>query len=1195
MKFHSIALNEGGTARNLTIQGGTSFPALPAEGELFYRSDADARIKGLYLFVNGSWDRISSTEALTVPGGAVLPAASNPGDLFYQTGTGMFVSDGTAWTSLNTGGSAATADDLTGGTAGALAYQSAANTTAFLPVGTVNQVLVSGALPSWTGTPVLSSVEAAQLSTNMSGSTSVPALDIGSNPAVVGPMARFRSGGTTVLTLDKTGILSLDGVVPSITVNSTAGGNSANLFFQQTALNRWRIGKDTAPETGANAGSDFFINSYQDNGTTMNPRVAISRATGAMSVPGGIIANVTGTLTGNASTATSATSATSASTVPWAGVTGRPTFHYNFATSTASPLPTQFPIETISGFNAYSSTDFPSSYWTGVTVLNAGLSGFQLAANWDAEETAPSGLIFRVNDDTNNAAAWGPWTTIWNSQNLTNVSQLTNDAGYVTSASVGSGFVSKTGDTMTGTLLLSSPQPDLRLSETDTSGAFRFTLDAGNFYLQRNQAAGKDFSLTSDVYRVAPNGDFFFGGNVSGINLLSVGGAATFASTISATSGTFTSRVSASGAEGFASSTFVLNTRNPIWRFGNADAFGLSYFQGTSGIGGSDTIGLHFGTASAAASQFQFNQNGSFNSTGAITQAGQQVWHTGNFSPSAYLPITGGTLSGQLGVNSGLNYPGFSSALNVGFSGSGTQFGLTFKPATSTGPTNVITFLTSTSTLGAPAQLGAIRQLTSDSAMELTGNWQLNGAAIATTPALSSYVLKTGDTMTGDLTLARVNPVLRLRDTDGTGSNMAAFISFRDSGDGERGWVGFGENNTVMRVSNGTGDLRLTASNVLVDGNGLSARAIAFPTGTNILDEVNGSPWYGVGRTSTDIFSDGSTQVQVAGFYGLRLRSNNAIIDMRTGGNINITSPRATFTQAVDVGTTLTCTNAGAFNTNAILTRAADGNFQLWARNGSGTNATGERVADLMLAYAGNSAETAGLRFYRGGGAVDTTMAFWAHNGERMSLNGTALLSTVGSSTARDGQGHDPYGAVAVTRGTASNFSYYGLTRAGQVGMGLGISTSNRFIVGASSAGHDGVISSPAMSLSMGGDVSFGGAVTTTSVVSSGSITTAGIEVGYLGIPTLSTTGGTAGTNARGRCYETTGGITVPSGTFSAGDTFTIDNVSAGNITITQGSGLTMLLAGTTTSGNRTLATNGICTIRFRSASVCVISGGGLS
>jgi hypothetical protein len=66
----------------------------------------------------------------------------------------------------------------------------------------------------------------------------------------------------------------------------------------------------------------------------------------------------------------------------------------------------------------------------------------------------------------------------------------------------------------------------------------------------------------------------------------------------------------ASGTGGFASSTYAVGARNPIWRFGNADGYGLSYFQGTAGIGSQDTIGVHFGTATAAGSPFQFRADG---------------------------------------------------------------------------------------------------------------------------------------------------------------------------------------------------------------------------------------------------------------------------------------------------------------------------------------------------------------------------------------------------------------------------------------------------------------------------------------------------------------------------------------------------------------------------------------------------------
>lgn len=68
----------------------------------------------------------------------------------------------------------------------------------------------------------------------------------------------------------------------------------------------------------------------------------------------------------------------------------------------------------------------------------------------------------------------------------------------------------------------------------------------------------------------------------------------------------------ASATGGFASSTYAVGVRNPIWRFGNADGYGLSYFQGTAGDASQDTIGFHFGTATSAGSQFKMRGDGVF-------------------------------------------------------------------------------------------------------------------------------------------------------------------------------------------------------------------------------------------------------------------------------------------------------------------------------------------------------------------------------------------------------------------------------------------------------------------------------------------------------------------------------------------------------------------------------------------------------
>jgi hypothetical protein len=77
----------------------------------------------------------------------------------------------------------------------------------------------------------------------------------------------------------------------------------------------------------------------------------------------------------------------------------------------------------------------------------------------------------------------------------------------------------------------------------------------------------------------------------------------------------------------------------------------------------------------------------------------------------------------------------------------------------------------------------------------------------------------------------------------------------------------------------------------------------------------------------------------------------------------------------------------------------------------------------------------------------------------------------------------------------------------------------------------------------------------------------------------------------------TTGGVTVNSGVFASpyGQTISIYNNSTSPQTITQGAGVTLRLAGTTATGNRTLARYGVATIVCVASETFVMSGAGLS
>ena len=78
----------------------------------------------------------------------------------------------------------------------------------------------------------------------------------------------------------------------------------------------------------------------------------------------------------------------------------------------------------------------------------------------------------------------------------------------------------------------------------------------------------------------------------------------------------------------------------------------------------------------------------------------------------------------------------------------------------------------------------------------------------------------------------------------------------------------------------------------------------------------------------------------------------------------------------------------------------------------------------------------------------------------------------------------------------------------------------------------------------------------------------------------------------------TTAGVTVPSGVFTVGQAVSIYNNTTGNITVTQGTNVTLRQAGTSGTGNRTLAQRGLATVLCvsgASGTEFVIGGAGLS
>jgi hypothetical protein len=113
----------------------------------------------------------------------------------------------------------------------------------------------------------------------------------------------------------------------------------------------------------------------------------------------------------------------------------------------------------------------------------------------------------------------------------------------------------------------------------------------------------------------------------------------------------------------------------------------------------------------------------------------------------------------------------------------------------------------------------------------------------------------------------------------------------------------------------------------------------------------------------------------------------------------------------------------------------------------------------------------------------------------------------------------------------------------------------------------------------------------------------AGTAVGYRDIPQVSfTANATLAATDAGRHYYSTlataNTLTIANNTsvsWSVGTAISIVNRGSGNITIAQGSGVNLYLAGNSTPANRTISTYGMATLLNVAANIWMINGTGVS
>lgn len=130
-----------------------------------------------------------------------------------------------------------------------------------------------------------------------------------------------------------------------------------------------------------------------------------------------------------------------------------------------------------------------------------------------------------------------------------------------------------------------------------------------------------------------------------------------------------------------------------------------------------------------------------------------------------------------------------------------------------------------------------------------------------------------------------------------------------------------------------------------------------------------------------------------------------------------------------------------------------------------------------------------------------------------------------------------------------------------------------------------------------GGTSSYSASLTTATLSANRTVTIPNetFTIGFRNLPPVGTQTGsyTLGVNDVGKYVQvsTGGSITIPTSTFAEGDAITLYNNTTGTITITC-SAPTAYIAGTNTvKTSMTLATRGVATILFYSATACVVSG----
>ena len=314
---------------------------------------------------------------------------------------------------------------------------------------------------------------------------------------------------------------------------------------------------------------------------------------------------------------------------------------------------------------------------------------------------------------------------------------------------------------------------------------------------------------------------------------------------------------------------------------------------------------------------------------------------------------------------------------------------------------------------------------------------------------------------------------------------------------------------------------------------------------------------------------------------------------MRIDSSGNVGIGTASPGSKLDIGGTVGIGLKETLFLSAYSTNTAQFRF-VWQHAGTGLLGIGtasDTNGSMIFGLAGSAAGDVTTEWMRidtsGKLGLGVAPSAWTNStGVIQGLGGWSLSSNGANSNSAD------FLSNAYRAGGVDSFTYLGTSTATRYKQFQG---QHQWYNAPSGTAGTGVVFTQAMTLDASGNLGIGTSSPGAKLEVNGAI--ADVAGNVRSIPQNAQTSAyvlTAADNGK-HVAITTGGVTVNISVFSVGQTVVIFNNSASSQTITQGTSVTMYLAGTATTGNRTLAQRGLATILCVAANTFTISGSGLT